>query len=161
MPTVFDQLAVMRPTYRILGLTISGLVVVQAAAIAFAMFGVLHFVDDGDSLNKSLVDDRTGFDGAIGMNIHSIGAMVISLLAIILLILSFFAKIPGGVKWAGFVFLAVLVQWALAIAAFGAPVVGALHGLNAFAIAGLAARAATQAGAVAPEASAPEAAAVS
>jgi hypothetical protein len=151
----------MRSTYRILGLTIAGLVVVQAAAIAFAMFGVLHFVDGGDPLSKSLVDDRTGFDGAIGMNIHSIGAMVISLLAIILFILSFFAKIPGGVKWAGFVFLAVLVQWVLAIAAFGAPVVGALHAVNAFAIAGLGARAAKQASAEAPGAPAPEAATVS
>jgi len=151
----------MRAIYRILGLTISGLVVVQAAAIAFAMFGVLHFVDDGDSLNKALVDDRTGFEGAIGMNIHSFGAILISLLAIILLIISFFAKIPGGVKWAGFVFLAVLVQWVLALAAFGAPIVGALHGLNAFAIAGLGARAAMQARAVAPGASAPEAAGVS
>jgi hypothetical protein len=151
----------MRAAYRVLGLTISGLVVVQAAAIAFAMFGVLHFVDDGDSLNKSLVDDRSGFAGAIGMNIHSVGAMVISLLAIILLILSFFAKIPGGVKWAGFVFLAVLLQWVLAIAAFGAPAVGALHAVNAFAVAGLGARAAKQASAVAPDAPATEAAAVS
>ena len=146
----------MRAAYRVLGLTIAGLVVIQAAAIAFAMFGVLHYVDDGDSLNKSIVEDRTGFDGAMGMNIHSIGAMVISLLAIILLILSFFAKIPDGVKWAGFVFLAVLLQWVLAIAAFGAPVVGALHAVNAFAVAGLGARAAKQASALAPGASKPE-----
>src|SRR3954464_5116106 len=108
----------MRAAYRIIGFIISGLVVVQAAAIAFAMFGVLHFVEDGDLLNKSRVDDRTGFDGAMGMNIHSVGAMVISLFAIILLIISFFAKIEGGVKWAGFVFLAVLLQWVLAIVAF-------------------------------------------
>ena len=52
----------MRAAYRVPGLTIAGLVVIQAAAIAFAMFGVLHFVDDGNALNKSLVDDRTGFD---------------------------------------------------------------------------------------------------
>jgi hypothetical protein len=151
----------MRTTYRVLGLTISGLVVVQAAAIAFALFGVWHFVDGGDSLNKSLADDRSGFDGALGVNIHSIGAMVISLLAIILLIISFFAKIPGGVKWAGYLFLAVLLQWVFAIVAFGAPVVGALHAINAFAIAGLGARVAKQANAVAPGANATEAAAVS
>jgi hypothetical protein len=148
----------MRAAYRIIGFIISGLVVVQAAAIAFAMFGVLHFVEDGDLLNKSRVDDRTGFDGAMGMNIHSVGAMVISLFAIILLIISFFAKIEGGVKWAGFVFLAVLLQWVLAIVAFSAPAVGALHAINAFAIAGLAARAARQASVVAPGAPAPQAA---
>jgi hypothetical protein len=150
----------MRATYRVLGYTISGLVVVQAAAIAFAMFGVLHFVDGGDSLNESLANDRSGFDGAAGWVIHSFGAILISLLAIILLIISFFAKIPGGVKWAGFVFLAVLLQWVLAIVAFGVPVVGALHAVNAFAIAGLAAGAAKQAGSVAPGAPATEAAAV-
>jgi hypothetical protein len=151
----------MRSAYRVLGLTISGLVVIQAAAIAFEMFGVLHLVDKGDLLSKSLVEDGNGYNGALGMLVHSIGAIVISLLAIILLILSLFAKIPGGVKWAGFVFLAVLLQWVFAIVAFSAPVVGALHAINAFAVAGLGARAAKQAGAVAPGATAPEAAAVS
>ncbi len=111
----------MRTAYKVLGHTIAGLVVLQAAAIAFALFGVWHFVDGGDSLNKSIADDRSGFDGAIGVKIHSFGAMLISLVAIILLILSFFAKIPGGTKWAGYVFLAVLLQWVLAIVAFGVP----------------------------------------
>ncbi len=151
----------MRSTYRALGHTIAALVVVQAAAIAFAMFGVLHFVDGGDSLNKSIAEDRSGFDGAAGWMVHSFGAMLISLIAIILLILSFFAKIPGGTKWAAFVFLAVLLQWVLAIVAFGAPVVGALHAVNAFAIAGLAELAAKNAGVMAPGASATEAATVS
>ena len=41
--------------------------------------------------------------------------MLIALLAIVLLIISFFAKIPGGVKWAGFVFAAVLLQWVIGI----------------------------------------------
>jgi hypothetical protein len=150
----------MRAAYRIIGLTIAGLVVVQAAAIAFAMFGVLHFVDGGDSLNKSIADDRTGFDGAAGWVVHSFGAILISLFAIILLILSLFAKIPDGTKWAGFVFLAVLLQWVLAIVAFGVPAVGALHAVNAFAIAGLGARAARQAGVVAPGAPAAGATAV-
>ena len=150
----------MRSAYKALGHTIAGLVVVQAAAIAFAMFGVLHYVEEEDSLSKSLVDDRSGFAGAVGMNIHSVGAMIISLAAIILLIISFFAKVPGGAKWAGFVFLAVLFQWVLAIVAFSAPVVGALHAVNAFAIAGLAELAAKKASAVAPSAPA-EAAAVS
>ena len=43
--------------------------------------------------------------------LHSlVGMVLIPLLAIVLLIISFFAKIPGGVKWAGFVFLAVVLQ---------------------------------------------------
>jgi hypothetical protein len=151
----------MRATYKALCHTIAGLVVVQAAAIAFAMFGVLHYVDGGDSLNKSLAEDRSGFDGAAGWVVHSFGAILISLIVIILLILSLFAKIPGGTKWAGILFLVVLLQWVLAIVAFGAPVVGALHAINAFAIAGIAEAAAKQAGAVAPGAPTAEAAAVS
>ena len=66
------------------------------------------------------------------------GAMALALVAIVLLIVSFFAKIDGGTKWAGFVFLAVLLQWVLAIVAFSAPVVGLLHGINAFVIFGVA-----------------------
>jgi choline-glycine betaine transporter len=151
----------MRATYKALCHTIAGLVVVQAAAIAFAMFGVLHFVDGGDSLNKSIAEDRSGFDGAAGWMVHSFGAILISVIAIVLLILSLFAKIPGGTKWAGILFLVVLLQWVLAIVAFGAPVVGALHAINAFAIAGVAEAAAKQAGAVAPGAPTAEAAAVS
>ena len=50
--------------------------------------------------------------------------MLVALLAIILLIISFFAKIPGGVKWASFVFLAVLLQWVFAIVSFEAPGLG-------------------------------------
>jgi len=151
----------MRATFKALCHTIAGLVVVQAAAIAFAMFGVLHFVDGGDSLNKSLAEDRSGFDGAAGWVVHSFGAILISVIAIVLLILSLFAKIPGGTKWAGILFGVVLLQWVLAIVAFGAPVVGALHAINAFAIAGVAERTAKQAGAVAPGAPTAEAAAVS
>jgi hypothetical protein len=150
----------MRATFKALCHTIAGLVVVQAAAIAFAMFGVLHFVDGGDSLNKSIAEDRSGFDGAAGWMVHSFGAILISVIAIVLLILSLFAKIPGGTKWAGILFGVVLLQWVLAIVAFGAPVVGALHAINAFAIAGVAERAAKQAGAVAPGAPTAEAAAV-
>jgi hypothetical protein len=62
--------------------------------------------------------------------------------ALILMIVSFFAKVDGGVKWAGFVLLTVVLQWVLAIVAFSVPVIGALHALNAMAIAGVASMAA-------------------
>ena len=68
----------------------------------------------------------------IGFMIHSmVGMMLIPLLAIVLLIVSFFAKIPGGVKWAGFVSSAVLFQWVLAHLRPRDPGLGFLHGLNA------------------------------
>ncbi len=101
----------MRTTYKILGHSIAGLVAIQAAAIALWVFGLLIWIDEGDgnTLTPQLSEDRLeGVTGAIGITIHSFGAMVVALLAIVLLIISFFAKIPGGVKWASFVFLAVL-----------------------------------------------------
>ncbi len=130
----------MRATYRILGHTIAGLVVVQAAAIALWVFGLFHWLDEGGghTLTPALSEDRLeGVTGAVGITIHSFGAIVVALLAIILLIVSFFAKIPGGVKWASFVFLAVLFQWVIAIVSFGVPGLGFLHGANAIVIAWL------------------------
>jgi hypothetical protein len=134
----------MRPTYVVLARVTALLVLVQAAAIAFGTFGILKFVEDGDDYTKSVAEDRSA-TGALGQNIHSFGALAIALIAIVLLIVSFFAKIDGGVKWAGLVFLAVLAQWVLAIIAFSAPVVGMLHGLNAFVIFGVAMSAAQNA----------------
>jgi heme A synthase len=69
---------------------------------------------------------------------HSVFAIIVLVLGLVLLILSYFAKLPGGAKWAGFTFLAIVVQWVLAIVSFAAPVVGVLHGANAFAILALA-----------------------
>ena len=137
----------MRTAYKALGHTIAGFVAIQAAAIALWVFGMLNWVDqEKGSVSKSVSDDRfEGVTGSIGIAIHSFGAMIVALLAIILLIISFFAKIPGGVKWASFVFLAVLFQWVVAIFAFEAPGLGALHGLNALVIAWLGWRAAKQA----------------
>jgi hypothetical protein len=97
----------------------------------------LKFVEDDNDYTKSIAEDRTA-TGALGQNIHSFGAIIIALLAIILLVVSFFSKIEGGVKWAGIVFLVVLLQWVFAIVAFSAPVVGMLHGINAFVIFGTA-----------------------
>ena len=138
----------MRATYRVLAGLIAVMVLVQAAGIAFGTFGILNYVEGGDSYTKSVAEDRTA-TGALGQNIHSFGAIIIALLAIILLIISFFSKIEGGVKWASFVFLAVLLQWVFAIVAFGAPVVGLLHGINAFVVFGLAGMASSRAKVVA------------
>ena len=45
-------------------------------------------------------------------------------------------------KWAGIVFGVIVLQVALAFAAFSAPIIGALHGINALVLLGAAARAA-------------------
>jgi len=128
----------MKSAYRVLAGLTCLLVLVQAAAIAFGTFGIINFVEDGNDYTKSIGEQRAAEAGGIGQNIHSFGAMAVSLVAILLLIVSFFAKIEGGVKWAGIVFVAVLLQWVFAIVAFSAPVVGLLHGVNAFVIFGTA-----------------------
>ncbi|MFC6158682.1 hypothetical protein ACFWUU_18570 [Kribbella sp. NPDC058693] len=127
----------MRATYRVLAGLISIGVLVQAMAIAVAWFTALKDVDGGLVIDKN-------YDGNWGHSLHGIvGSMIIPLLAILLLIVSFFAKVDGGVKWALYVFGLVALQIAFAFAAFAAPVIGALHGANALAllaVAGMAAR---------------------
>jgi hypothetical protein len=118
----------MKSAYRVLAHLVALGVVVQAMAIAFAWFGVIHDVDGGATIDAS-------FEGNAGHAIHGmVGMNVLPLVALVLLIVSFFAKVPGGVKWAAIVFGLTVLQVVLAFVAFGAPVVGALHGLNALAL---------------------------
>jgi hypothetical protein len=129
----------MRATYRILALLIAAGVVVQAAFIAVAWFQVIHELDSGSVFDKN-------YEGNWGHMGHTVvGSGVIPILAILLLILSFFARIPGGVKWAAITFGVVALQVLFAFLSFGAPVVGLLHGINAFALAGVASIAARKA----------------
>lgn len=138
----------MRSAYRVIAGLISLAVVVQAASIAYAMFAIAHEVENGTVIDKNYVEHSSGPEG-VGFAIHAIdGQMVIPLLAIVLLVVSFFAKVAGGVKWAAFVLLAVVVQVVLAFVSFGAPVVGFLHGLNALVVFGVAGFAARRAAAV-------------
>jgi hypothetical protein len=153
----------MRATYKALGHTIAGLVAVQAAVLALAIFGLWNFIDDGNSVTKAKIDSDAGLGspGEVGFMLHGlIGMMVIPLLAIVFLVISFFVKdVPGAVKWAGLVLVTVVIQVVLGLVSFGAPVVGALHGLNAFAIAWLGWHAAKVAGDAGPKVATYEAAA--
>ena len=133
----------MRKTYRILADIIAVLVVVQAMTMIFAVAGLFKWIDDGGSLDAAVIeswdDDPPTFQGAIGVPIHAIsGGMLIPLLALVLLIVAFFAKVPGGVKWAALVVVSVLVQVFAGYGASDAPWVGLVHGLNAFVLFSLA-----------------------
>jgi hypothetical protein len=82
--------------------------------------------------------------------IHGInGEMLIPLVGLILLIISFFAKVPEGTKWAGMVFGGIVLQVALGLVSNAVPAIGALHGLFALLLFWLAWRTAKQADAVA------------
>jgi hypothetical protein len=144
----------MRGAYRVLALAISVLVALQAAFIGLSTFGIFKWVDDGGSLTKSALEGDWEWDGAVGAMLHGVvGMMLIPLIALVLLIVSFFARLPGGVQWAGIVLGVTVLQVVLAFVAFGVPAVGALHGINAFLLFGVAMTAAqTAKGQPAPEA---------
>jgi uncharacterized sodium:solute symporter family permease YidK len=139
----------MRNVYRVLAYLLAVEVVVQAMAIAYAIAGLGHWVEeDGGVLNKQVIDsDSPDFPGVGGFATHGInGTMIIPIIIILLLIVSFFAKIPGGVRKAAILFGLVVLQVFLGIFSHSIPFVIVLHVLNAFAILGMslvAARSAT------------------
>ena len=123
----------MRTIYRILAHTIAGLVAIQAAVMVFAVAGLYGWIMDGNTLTESAMEDQSlDFTGAVGFMLHGmIGMMLIPLIALVLLIVSFFAKVEGGVKFAGIVLFLVVLQVALGIFGHETPYAGLLHGLNA------------------------------
>ena len=124
----------MRQTYKILAHTIAGLVAFQAAVMVFAVAGLGNWIADGNTLTEAAFegDNPPEFTGAIGFLLHGmVGMMLIPLIALVLLIISFFAKIPGGAKWAGIVLGLVVLQVFLGLMGHETAWSGLLHGLNA------------------------------
>lgn len=125
----------MRSAYRVLAYLLVAEVVVQAMMIGIALAGVGKWIDDGHTVTKKVIDAHPHFAGSIGFPIHAInGEMLIPLLALGLLVVSFFAAVPGGRRRAGILVGLIVVQVALGLALQNAPYVALLHVLNAFAI---------------------------
>lgn len=125
----------MKKTYRLLAYVLAAEVVVQAGAIAFAIFGLFKFIDDGAVVDKASQESDVTFQGVAGFIVHGInGEMVIPALGLIMLMVSFFAKIPGGIKWAAILLALIVVQVLLGIFGQEIPGVGALHRMNALAV---------------------------
>jgi hypothetical protein len=124
----------MRSAYRVLAYLIALEVVVQAAAVAFAIAGLGKWIMEGGVLDAAAMEsESSGFTEEVGFMIHAInGQMIVPLIALLLLISSFFAKIPGGVLWAGLVLATVVVQVLLGIFGHGTPMLGLVHGIVAF-----------------------------
>jgi hypothetical protein len=132
--------------YRFLAIMIAVLVVVQAAAIAWAYFGMTNWItDEGGVVNKELLeceDCDQEFTAEWGFAIHMffVGFVLIPLTSIVLLIVSFFAKVPRGVTLAAVIFGLVVLQ-VFVLPALSREVgsgFGALHGLNALILMGIA-----------------------
>ena len=140
----------MRQAYRVVASLIALGVLVQAATIAFGWFQVLSDVENG-----AVLDENAELNA--GHVIHGMnGMMVMPLLGLILLGVSFAAarSVPKARKWGGIVFGLIVLQVALAFAAFiVAPLLGALHGINALLVFAAAVRAALLTWSVAPSGS--------
>jgi hypothetical protein len=127
----------MRTVYRVLAYLLAAEVVVQGMAIAYALAGMGHWVDqDGGVVDKQLFDsDNPDFPGVGGFMIHGLnGTMIIPILVLLLLVVSFFAKVEGGVRRAAIILGLVVVQVVLGIASHSVPYLITLHVLNAFGI---------------------------
>jgi heme A synthase len=133
----------MKTVYRVLAYAIAALVAVQAAAIGYAVFAQLHWIEDGGTLDGAAFD--SGAPGTAAFILHALNGYGVLLVALALLIVSFFAKIPRGVRWAVIVLVCTFVQIALgALSRLLAPI-GAVHGAVALVLFGVAVMAAMRA----------------
>jgi hypothetical protein len=151
---------IMRIAYKVLAYLVAAEVAIQAMLIVWFIAGLGKWVESGGVLDKAAMESEgTPFPQAAGFTAHiNNGFFVIPGLALLLLIISFFTKVRGAIKWAVIVFGLVIVQAMLGILGHEFTLGGALHGLNALALFGVALhagrrlRAATAAAVEQPEA---------
>jgi heme A synthase len=130
----------MKTVYRVLAYAIAVMVAVQSAAIGYAVFAQLNWMETGGTLDKAAFD--TGAPGTGAMIFHALDAGFILLLSLALLVVSFFAKIPHGVRWAVIVLVCTILQIAFGVLSHLTAVMGAVHGAVALALFGVAVMAA-------------------
>jgi hypothetical protein len=135
----------MRTVYRALAWLLAVEVLVQAAAISWAIFGFGRWIEGGGVMDKAVLESQASlFPEELGFMVHGMnGMMVVPVLALLLLVVSFFARLPRGVALAGTAAALVALQVVLGMLGHGIPGLGLLHGANAlalFAVAVLAAR---------------------
>ena len=131
--------------YRVLAYLVAAAVAFQAATIAYAVFALGAWVQEGGVLDKAAMEG-SGAGGEAGFSAHGTGAIAVAVLGLALLVTSFFVRIPGGIKWAGITFGLIVLQWALAFASFAVAGLGILHGVNALAVMAVAVMAGMRAG---------------
>jgi hypothetical protein len=129
----------MKTVYRVLAYAIAALVAVQAAAIGYAVFAQLHFIESGGTLDGATIESAPGTGAFI---FHALNGAVVLLAALAMLIISFFAKIPQGVRWAVIVLVCTVVQIALGTLSRLVAEIGAVHGAVALVLFGVAVTAA-------------------
>jgi hypothetical protein len=124
----------MRTAYKVLAYLVAAEVAVQAMVMAWFISGLIKWVLNGGIVDMS-IEIEGSFPEIVGIVVHGInGFIVIPVLALLLLIVSFFTKVRGAIKWAAIVFVLVAVQVLLGTFGHHFTLSGALHGLNALAL---------------------------
>ena len=124
----------MKTAYRVLAYLVAAEVAVQAMVMVWAVAGLSKWVDGGGVFDKAVIEGAAEsgampFPEVLGILVHGInGTFVVPGLALALLI----------VKWAVIVLVLVVVQGQLGFLGHDLPLAGAVHGLNAFALFGVA-----------------------
>ena len=130
----------MRGVYRVLAFLVAVEVAIQASFIVWGDAGMGKWIENGGVVDKATME--SAFDGGDapftefsaflfhGMN----GMMVIPAIALLLVISSFFAKVPRGVAFALAVLGLVVLQVTLGLLGHSFSWLGALHGINALAL---------------------------
>ena len=126
----------MRTAYKVLAYIVAAEVAVQAMVMVWAIAGLGVWIDSGGVFDKSIMESEAiPFTEVIGILVHGInGAFVVPAIALLLLIVSFFTRVRGAIKWAIVVFVLVVVQGQIGFLGHEFPLAGALHGLNALAL---------------------------
>src|SRR4029434_9554570 len=118
----------MRTAYKVLAYIVAAEVAIQAMVMVWAIAGLGVWVDHGGVFDKSIMESGAiPFTEVIGVLVHGInGTFVVPAIALLLLIVSFFTKVRGAIKWAVIVFVLVVVQGQLAGFGHDFPLVAAL-----------------------------------
>ena len=127
----------MRGVYRVLAFLVAAEVAVQAMFIVWGDAGMGLYVEDGGVIDKATFE--SAFEGGeapfpefVAFLYHGMnGMMVIPALALLLVISSFFAKVPRGVTFALAVLGLVVLQVTLGLMGHSVAILGAFHGINA------------------------------
>ena len=130
----------MRTVYRVLAYVIAAVVAIQAAAIGYGVFAQMNWIENGGTLDKATLESSA--PGTRALFFHAIEGFAVFLVALALLIVSFFAKIPHGVRWAVIVLACTFVQIALGSLSHMLAAIGAVHGAVALVLFGVAVTAA-------------------
>jgi hypothetical protein len=128
----------MKQVYRVLAFLVAAGVAIQAASVAYGMFGLFKWIEGGGTLDQS-TELTPALGGYTGFTWHATGGIfVLPAISLLLLISSFFAKVPGGIRWALIVLGVTVLQVALGLFAHSVAGLGWLHGINALALFGVA-----------------------